>query len=161
MPLATKNGSIIVKDGKLAEDCGCCGGWYCWSCDCGLSSVSLVITEFQSDNPSLFNPSVNGTYSMSHPSGVEACCEIWTADIPSAFTFTLYQVWYDDTPTLPIYSFSGANVTGGGRALYGTPCLYRDGSFSPPSIAFGSWFDGVSTSGIASFRFKASVSGVS
>jgi hypothetical protein len=31
MPLATKNGSIIVKDGKLAENCGCCGGgdWYC------------------------------------------------------------------------------------------------------------------------------------
>jgi hypothetical protein len=29
MPLATKNGSIIVKDGLLAENCGCCGGWYC------------------------------------------------------------------------------------------------------------------------------------
>jgi hypothetical protein len=29
MPLATKNGSIIVKDGKLAENCGCCEGWYC------------------------------------------------------------------------------------------------------------------------------------
>jgi hypothetical protein len=29
MPLATKNGSLIVKDGKLAENCGCCGGWYC------------------------------------------------------------------------------------------------------------------------------------
>ena len=25
MPLATKNGAIIVKDGKLAENCGCCG----------------------------------------------------------------------------------------------------------------------------------------
>ena len=29
MPLATKNGAIIVKDGLLAESCGCCGGWYC------------------------------------------------------------------------------------------------------------------------------------
>lgn len=29
MPLATKNGSLIVKDGKLAEGCDCCGGWYC------------------------------------------------------------------------------------------------------------------------------------
>jgi hypothetical protein len=29
MPLATKNGAIIVKDGKLAENCGCCGEWYC------------------------------------------------------------------------------------------------------------------------------------
>jgi hypothetical protein len=29
MPLAVKNNAIIVKDGKLAESCGCCGGWYC------------------------------------------------------------------------------------------------------------------------------------
>jgi hypothetical protein len=31
MPLATKNNAIIVKDGKLAENCDCCGGWYCCS----------------------------------------------------------------------------------------------------------------------------------
>lgn len=39
-PIATKNGSIIVKDGKLAEGCECCGGWWCegaWCCD--LSDV--------------------------------------------------------------------------------------------------------------------------
>ena len=30
MPLATKNNAIIVKDGLLAENCGCCGGWYCY-----------------------------------------------------------------------------------------------------------------------------------
>jgi hypothetical protein len=30
MPLATKNGSLVVKDGLLAENCGCCGGWYCY-----------------------------------------------------------------------------------------------------------------------------------
>lgn len=30
MPLATKNGSLIVKSGSLAENCSCCGGgWYC------------------------------------------------------------------------------------------------------------------------------------
>ncbi len=29
MTLATKNGSLIVKDGQIAENCGCCGGWYC------------------------------------------------------------------------------------------------------------------------------------
>ncbi|NDC57023.1 MAG: hypothetical protein EBZ69_09530, partial [Alphaproteobacteria bacterium] len=29
MTIATKNGAIIVKDGKLAENCGCCG------CKCG------------------------------------------------------------------------------------------------------------------------------
>jgi len=29
MPLGTKGNSLIVKDGKLAENCGCCGTWYC------------------------------------------------------------------------------------------------------------------------------------
>jgi len=29
MTLATKNGSLIVQDGKIAENCGCCGGWVC------------------------------------------------------------------------------------------------------------------------------------
>jgi hypothetical protein len=27
--IATKNGQLLVKDGKLQTDCGCCGGWYC------------------------------------------------------------------------------------------------------------------------------------
>jgi hypothetical protein len=35
MPLATKNNAIIVKDGLLAESCGCCGGWYCYKCPRG------------------------------------------------------------------------------------------------------------------------------
>ena len=33
MPLATKNNAIIVKDGKLAENCNCCAGWNCYQ-DC-------------------------------------------------------------------------------------------------------------------------------
>ena len=48
MPLATKNGSIIVKDGKLAENCGCCGGWYCCaSRSCladDITSIKVSIT---------------------------------------------------------------------------------------------------------------------
>jgi hypothetical protein len=40
MTLATKNGSLIVTDGKIAENCGCCGGWYCYqeSCPCNYST---------------------------------------------------------------------------------------------------------------------------
>lgn len=33
MTLATKNGSLILKDGKLAENCNCCG-WYCFPEEC-------------------------------------------------------------------------------------------------------------------------------
>jgi hypothetical protein len=60
MPIATKNNQIIVKDGSVAADCGCCGGWNCYQdCDsnvcgpCGYSknmpgtlnvSISLSIS---------------------------------------------------------------------------------------------------------------------
>jgi hypothetical protein len=53
MTLATKDGSLIVKDGKLAENCGCCGGWYCYNecaefmcVDAPTASVSLSATDF-------------------------------------------------------------------------------------------------------------------
>lgn len=160
MTIATKNNAIIVKDGKLAENCGCCGGWYCWSCDCGLSSVSLAISEFTSQNQSLFNPSINGTYTMLHPSGVDACCEIWVADIGGVLSVSLYQVWSDDVPTLPTVLLSGNNVSGGGTVLSGTPCVLRDGSFSSPSFVFGTFGDPANATNIAQFSFKASVSGV-
>lgn len=48
MTLATKNGSLIVKDGVLAENCNCCGGWYCCAdVPCAtdrLQSVTVTIT---------------------------------------------------------------------------------------------------------------------
>ena len=48
MPLATKNGSIIVKDGKLAENCGCCGGWYCYGASCAhmVASVRARVVSY-------------------------------------------------------------------------------------------------------------------
>jgi len=39
-PIATKNGSIIVKDGKLAENCGCCGSGF--SCSCTAPSQMQI-----------------------------------------------------------------------------------------------------------------------
>ena len=40
MPLATKNGAIIVKDGKLAENCNCCGG-LCATCANATKPLTL------------------------------------------------------------------------------------------------------------------------
>lgn len=39
MTIATKNGSVILKSGSVAQNCGCCGGWYCYpdSCPCNYS----------------------------------------------------------------------------------------------------------------------------
>lgn len=33
MSIGTKNGSIIVKDGGVAENCDCCEKWYCYGCN--------------------------------------------------------------------------------------------------------------------------------
>jgi hypothetical protein len=40
MTLATKNNAIIVKDGQLAENCGCCGG----ICVCDATAVTVSIS---------------------------------------------------------------------------------------------------------------------
>lgn len=51
MTLATKNGSIIVKDGKLAENCGCCEEqWYCYSPACSQLPIVLVISNYSSQS---------------------------------------------------------------------------------------------------------------
>lgn len=89
MTLATRNNAIIVKDGKLAEDCACCGGWYCCSdkaCLAKPSSVTLsVVAEdfyaqysatdnfygaYQS-SACFFGSAINGTHTLTEitPSG--------------------------------------------------------------------------------------------
>lgn len=46
MSIATKNGSVIVKDGSVGTDCGCCGGWYCCAEKaCLAASVSSVVVD--------------------------------------------------------------------------------------------------------------------
>ncbi len=81
MTLATKNGSLIVKDGKIAEDCGCCGDWYCktaqnplsvtvsgWSptAECTDDTGSFFRTTFPFRD---FIPEFNGTYATTESCG--------------------------------------------------------------------------------------------
>jgi hypothetical protein len=56
MTLATKNNAIIVKDGKLAENCGCCGGWYCYS-------PPLYCNAFRCVLPSTLSLSLSASHS--------------------------------------------------------------------------------------------------
>jgi hypothetical protein len=61
-PIATKNNAIIVKDGKLAENCECCGDWWCYldpsatDChvQCGSQSLSMSLAFVMS--PQLGSP---------------------------------------------------------------------------------------------------------
>lgn len=44
MTIATKNGSVILKGGSVAQSCGCCGGWYCCPpAECALDVVNSVV----------------------------------------------------------------------------------------------------------------------
>lgn len=56
MTIATRNGAIIVKDGKLAEDCACCGGWYCYS-------PPLYCNSFRCVLPSTLSLSLSASHS--------------------------------------------------------------------------------------------------
>jgi len=48
MALATKNGSLIVKNGNVAENCNCCGGWYCYksACPCSIAAGTMPSCPF-------------------------------------------------------------------------------------------------------------------
>jgi hypothetical protein len=46
MTIATQGGSLIVKDGKLAESCGCCGGWWCCP-SVATATVSVSLTDYE------------------------------------------------------------------------------------------------------------------
>jgi hypothetical protein len=70
MPLAVKNNALIVKDGKIAENCGCCGGWYCYKCPSGYDTHPGrygTITASDSLSVSLGASSYSGDASLSTP----------------------------------------------------------------------------------------------
>lgn len=45
--IATKNGAVVVKDGKAAEGCNCCGGWYCVKPPCQPRDYVLELSSVQ------------------------------------------------------------------------------------------------------------------
>jgi hypothetical protein len=54
MPLATKDNAIIIKDGKLAENCDCCGPWYCYApCLKAFNAPITLIVNGRALNPSV------------------------------------------------------------------------------------------------------------
>jgi hypothetical protein len=102
MPLATKNNAIIVKDGKLAENCGCCGGWYCYDgaaagkcfCVCedplkALPNVLLFNCVAQSWSPPSNltgwpNPDTGGNISLARQFISTTCDRVWAGSYVSA-----------------------------------------------------------------------------
>jgi hypothetical protein len=74
MPLATKNGAIIVKDGLLS--CDCCDDWYCVACETitpsGYSTTSFADDcwyVYGSKNPLSFGSGYASRCMTLNPSG--------------------------------------------------------------------------------------------
>lgn len=67
MPLATKNNAIILKDGKLAESCGCCDGGAC----CESNGTCSIKPESQCQGAGQTFRG-NGTACL-YPNGVPRC----------------------------------------------------------------------------------------
>lgn len=92
MPIATKNNAIIIKDGKLAENCECCV-----SCVLPLpSSIELAITSGETQYASV-------AFSGGSPARQFASAAAWF--IPGG-TYVLQPT----SPGSGIYSYSNSNI---------------------------------------------------
>jgi hypothetical protein len=56
MTIATQSGSLIVKDGKIAENCGCCAGWYCYCKDLVWPQMGFSFQYNGTPILGMFNP---------------------------------------------------------------------------------------------------------
>lgn len=160
MSIATKNGSVIVKSGSVAEGCGCCGGWQCYkptSCITFLSdfaaahqSLRLTVstsgltytrsaTNLLSGGPGYGfyeDFSCGGVWPLYKPNTLEAC----SPGFLSQWTFASRDL----TPTalvLPKWSDRSTTLSNSGDPsvtyLYQTP---RDAGSSANGWGFSSGF---------------------
>jgi hypothetical protein len=150
MTLATKNGSLIVTDGKIAENCGCCGdGWYCYGPACPQTPVVLTISNYLSQSQTPATP-LAGTRTLSPVAGV---CTRWSFSydrgpkqcqtglspfsqhgifitllrstlVPSTYILSVYS--YDDTTCQGVIG----EVTTAAADSYGCPTLPAAGTAS-------------------------------
>jgi hypothetical protein len=152
MPLATKNNAIILKDGKLAENCDCCGGeWYCDGGVCG----SCISGSY----PSAINTSIRLTFSgdiegiatlpaklklfATVDQGIGACADYRFSVGPGA---NPRSVGY--SPESPLITYTKRNVSPpvqitttlalGMSVTFGGSCFRAfGGSLTPSQIALG------------------------
>lgn len=143
--IATKNGSIIVKDGSVAEDCNCCGGWYCYDNPCdyqpeGSTPRRWICGEDQIPPATL---SVKVTFS-----GQSFCQWGFLGDQVPSFAYPItYSPSTRLNKTVTLYRETIAAVRGSyvdvsgslslSQALHSFPCAYRMPQTSPAGDAEG------------------------
>jgi hypothetical protein len=114
MTIASKSGGLILKDGALATNCGCCGGWYCCP-SLYTVSVSYDIPDFETSIPQGSCPG-------------------------SLFSWSLLRVTSSALNTISDQTYKA--VGGGSKAACGSYAYLLDsfgaGSSSGPTIPAGS-----------------------
>lgn len=87
MPLATKNGSLIVKSGSIAENCNCCAsGWYC-STGCCTDLTSGLATQSPSCDCTGASKSYAGDWSNA-AGGCAPCQFLFPYNVSVTTTYT-------------------------------------------------------------------------
>lgn len=129
--IATKNGAVVVKDGSVGTDCGCCGSGLCV---CDATSVSVQISASNFVRKILWRDPVYGGEARFTYAFVAA---------PSSGTFELHQVepgiglsasrWKSDDVAYPgagqiIASFSRADGNSPFGVIVGIPVFYMRAS---------------------------------
>ena len=148
MPLATKNGSLIVKDGSIAENCNCCaGGWYCSTGCCTDLTTGLYA---QSASCDCTGPTKHYSADWSNASG--GCA-------PCAFLFPYnvsVTVTYTGPPPVSGMSEGVVAASNGTRTYSPLTC---NGSLFGDLLSFGMfpivWYpDGIYNWGPLSFNYE-------
>jgi hypothetical protein len=125
--IATKGGAVIFKDGAAAENCNCCGGWYCPSavCDSCPSGTSPTLIRAQ-----FTLVAGNGRVSFELPLkriGTTQGVDAFTGDVLVCDTFkamwgntgglqpdsTYFTVPGSPDPTRLLYTFNGPGIYNG------------------------------------------------
>lgn len=90
MPLATKNGSLIVTDGQIAENCDCCGGWYCYKCEDGFAVDCKSFGQVAINGNSSFEPRLSLSATIA---GVGGCFEVQGGTLFQRSSSTMCELW--------------------------------------------------------------------
>ena len=144
MTIATKNGAIIVKDGKLAESCGCCGGWYCYNNPCSQTALgynSLWVCSEGELPPDTLNVKV--TFS-----GDKWCEWLFGGGDAKGPTYAFSRTYDASTSLNATFSLSRSSILIQSYSAYsGNPfqysCGYSDSAW--PNFLHSPWIAGVNS----------------
>jgi hypothetical protein len=135
-PIATKNNAIIIKDGKLAENCGCCGEWYC------DQQYGACCTGTECENKYKCDCESTSTFKNGVPCGGSACyCVFPTlAPLSGATTSNEYPLVGRRLPV-------SCTISDGARTFSGNyvPTYPGGGGVQAILAAYGNEYQGAST----------------